>query len=164
MQLFHNVNYQEQMCAYSRCNHHISIQINDDVRISIHFLRCSHLTWQTGWSLHITEKHEIDRKTLTDTKATVRCQYTQGHDVNSDSPSFLLLQATRYRTDTYIAVVSCIQMQGNEHKLSASPIQRSRNRFNPNQLDPSPNRRTILTASAPNASVQPGAITLHCPA
>lgn len=65
-------------------------------------------SWQIGWSISSKNcKIESEGGKLTNTKTSIRCQYTQGHDVNSDRPSFLLLQATSYRTDTNIAVVSC---------------------------------------------------------
>jgi hypothetical protein len=45
-------------------------------------------------------------KILTKTKTTVGRQYTQSHDINTDRPSFLLLQATSNCPHTYITVVS----------------------------------------------------------
>jgi len=86
----------------SRYNHRTSIE------------EALQTSWQTGWSVSSNNcKSESEEGRLTNTKTAIRCQYTQGHDINSDCPSFLLLQATSYRANTNIAVVSCRQMHGN---------------------------------------------------
>lgn len=121
-------------------------------------------SWQTGWSVSSNNcKSESEEGRLTNTKTAIRCQYTQSHDVNSNCPSFLLLQATSYRANTNIAVVSCRQMHGNNS--SAVGITHQEGQQPISHIISWPNRWINTISIYPQMHpYNLGAITLHYPA